>query len=201
MENISNLPAKSDDDEQALESSTPGFKDLIKGKGFSEAQKQRFEKAKEVLEESKTGAKPLKKLTSKHHKVIFFYLQGVSVSEIAAEMSLTISWVSTILADPLAKEIIEAHHNSVRNELKSLSGRAVQAQREILESKNERNRLRASEIVLKANGLLEEKSSEQGSVKELMSRALQRISDRSEKINVRMTETTRSVEVSKEEKS
>ena len=154
----------------------------------------------EVVEiEKGRSAKPLNKLSAKHHKVIFLHLQGIRTTDIAQELGMTVAWCSTILNDPLAQEIIQEHQATARQELLALSGEAVNVQRNALKSKDERNRLKASETVLKANNLIDGDADSGASVKDMMGEALKRISQKAGSGKVRLSETTRTVEIGEDD--
>ena len=145
------------------------------------------------------SAKPLEKLSPKHHKVIFLHLQGIRTTDIAQELGMTVAWCSTILNDPLSQEIIQEHHATARKELLALSEEAVNVQRNALKSKDERNRLKASETVLKANNLIDGDADSGASVKDMMGEALKRIAQKAGSGKVRLSETTRTVEIGEDD--
>lgn len=142
------------------------------------------------------SAKPLKKLTARQRQVVFLHLQGIKSSEIAAHVGYTEAWVSTILSDPLVQPILEQYGELARLEMLALRKEAVDVQRNSLRSKEEKNRLRASETILKATGMLDKEGDDDTSIRTLMKEALDRISEKSSQVSVRVIKEREGVEIS-----
>ena len=156
---------------------------------------------REMIEAEVTArsARPLNKLSPKQRQAIFLHLQGVSTTDIAEELDFTVAWVSTILSDPLSKQIIERHQELAKAEMYSLATEAVKVQRDSLRSREEKHRLRASETVLKAVGMLDKDNDTEGSVRILMKEVLDRVSARSGKTTIRVIEERRGIEIEESE--
>jgi hypothetical protein len=89
------------------------------------------------------GARKLKRLSSRHLKIISNHLAGMSGELIASSMNITVVTVSRILNDPLAKEYLDKIYESRRQEIDALAGNAIDAVRQGLDSESGRERLMA----------------------------------------------------------
>ena len=75
------------------------------------------------------GATYLKRLNAKHITCIQFALAGVKQGVIAEKMNMTPAWVSMVLSDPLAQEMIQRRFREVDAELMALFPKAVEVLR------------------------------------------------------------------------
>lgn len=78
------------------------------------------------------GARKLKRLTSRHLKIISLHLAGESGEKIAVLCHCTPVTVSRILNDPLAREVISRVYEDRQGEIDALAGEAIKAVRDTL---------------------------------------------------------------------
>jgi len=116
------------------------------------------------------GALRLSKLSGKHLRIINLHLQGVKGAAIADIMGCTQAWVSTVLNDPLARDVIARRFVDCDNEMMVQSTQVV---RESMEQTEDRAlQLRAADMVWRARGRYEKKASESLTAEDIVQRML-----------------------------
>lgn len=93
----------------------------------------------------------LRRLAPAHRACIALFSTGHSAQAIATRLGRSYSWVLQTLADPLAKAILDRIAGQVEREMESLLSVATQVIREQMLTGAPGNKLRAADMVLKAN--------------------------------------------------
>lgn len=120
--------------------------------------KSKYQEEKELGLRSASGAKHLKKLTGKHLTCINYHLAGESGENIAKAMGMTQPWVSSVLNDPLAKDIIERRFIDMDMELRALMPKAISRIRDGLNSADPTVYLSATDKYFRSQGLYNPKN-------------------------------------------
>jgi len=102
----------------------------------------------------------LKKLTSKHREIISLRNTGISREDVGRLCNCTPEYVTMLIKQPLAQAYLLELQEEIKQDLRGLSGKAVQRVSKTLESGDDRAGLRAAEIVLEANGFIRVKGEE-----------------------------------------
>jgi hypothetical protein len=119
------------------------------------------------------GALKLKRLTARHLRIIGAHLSGLSIEQVAAEQRVTISTVSRVLNDPLAKTLLDRVYKSREEELHALAGQAVAAVRDGLDKgQGVTTRLRAVKTYAQLREVLLPKGVVQESAEDVIQRML-----------------------------
>jgi hypothetical protein len=92
-----------------------------------------YAKEKRIGVRRANGARKLKKLSSRHMKIISLHLKGSSGEEIAQTIGCTVITVSRILNDPLAKDLLSRIYEDRRAEIDALAGDAIDVVRQGLQ--------------------------------------------------------------------
>jgi hypothetical protein len=79
-----------------------------------------------------TGSLKLKRLTTRHMKMIGMRLEGLPLEQIAMQMSCTVATASRVLNDPLARNLLQRIYSDREDQLKALAGPATEAVRAAL---------------------------------------------------------------------
>lgn len=121
------------------------------------------------------GARSLQQLRPAHKQVIALHLSGYKNREIANLTDYTEAWISTLLRDPLAKELLEEAYSEQSQRLKALFADVVDSIKDGLDPKKSqiKDRLKASEVWHKLNSDLNEGGGSQDSAESIVSRILQ----------------------------
>lgn len=99
---------------------------------------------------ARTGELRLKELTTTHQRIIAMYLTGdYSIKDIAEETGVTRSKINKVLLDPLSQKVINEFREVEGLELMGLQGKAVEAVRKGLSSKNDDTALKAVDRFVK----------------------------------------------------
>lgn len=102
----------------------------------SEYLPQLYEAERDIGLRRESGANKLKRLKPRHKKVLALHLAGWPSHEIAAEVGMTVSWVSTIISDPLSQQIINNFEELQEEEFKRLRVLANDTLREAMHPGN-----------------------------------------------------------------
>ena len=130
----------------------------------------RYEEQKTSGARSASGALRLQKLSGKHLRIIQLHLTGMTGAAIAEEMGCTGSWVSTVLNDPLAKDVISRRFVDCDNEMLVKSTQVVRA---AMEDETDRAlQLRAADMVWKARGRYDKRPDERVTAEDIVQRML-----------------------------
>lgn len=108
-------------------------------------------------------AKPqwvLKKLTSKHRKIIQLKVAGLTRVDVGREAGCTPEYVSMLLRQDVAKAYLQTMYEDLDQDLKDLVAPAIDTVRELLGSGDDKVALAAANLALKANGKMERESIE-----------------------------------------
>lgn len=99
------------------------------------------------------GAAPseLRRLAPAHRACIALHCSGSSSQAIATRLNRPYAWVIMTLADPLSKQVIDRLMSQVEREIEALMPLAVHAIREQLLNGSANFKMRAAEMVMKAN--------------------------------------------------
>ncbi len=124
------------------------------------------------------GVKPLKRLTAQHKQMILSHLAGVSNNQISEEYGRTPVSVSRILRDPLALTEISNLLEDVEKEFQALYPKSVERLREAMDATTIANtpahttRLKAIDILYRANGKYRDADSGAESAEDVIERIL-----------------------------
>lgn len=101
-----------------------------------------------------TKAKPIKRLSMKHRRVIALHLQGYDASKIASAMGLKAPTVYAILRNPTVQGIISQAISAYDDDIAALMGPAIGTVRFAMEQKESslKEALRAADMAIKMNG-------------------------------------------------
>ena len=106
-----------------------------------------------VAKESK--AKPIKRYTLRHKRMLALYLQGYSPTQIAANLGCAPATVSSVVNNPRSKDVIEEAISHYDMRLKALQGPAIDTLHSAMEGEDMRCALEAAKVVLKSQGKTE----------------------------------------------
>jgi hypothetical protein len=138
----------------------------------------------QYLEEKKNGdrlpngAKPLKRLTEKHRKILRLHLAGIPNQLIAESLGASEVTISRILHDPLGVKEIAKYGKDKELEFEALYGKTVDALRDALDAKTLANtpahttRLKAVDIFYKASGKYKDAEDSAESAEDVIQRIL-----------------------------
>ena len=110
------------------------------------------------------GAKPLKKITLKHRLLIALFVRGYSNNEVALQLKMTPSWVSTLRHDPKISEIIDRHIAEADEHIAALMPKVAEKLSQILDSSDNQHVLGAIDKVLKTQAKYKEAGGDQNLV-------------------------------------
>lgn len=91
-----------------------------------------YEREKQLGLRRENGARKLKRLTTRHMRIISLHLAGEKGEDIARICGVTNVTVSRILNDPLARKLISQVYEDRQNEIDALAGEAIDAVRQTL---------------------------------------------------------------------
>lgn len=96
----------------------------------------------------------LKKLTTKHKRIAQLKVAGLTRDDIAKLCLCTPEYVTMLMHQPLMKNLMDEHHEMINQDLRDLSGSAVNTMRTMMDSPDDKVALTAATTVLRANGKL-----------------------------------------------
>jgi predicted transcriptional regulator len=102
-----------------------------------------------------SSAKPLKKYSIRHKRMLALYLQGHSPTQIATALGCAPSTVSAVVHNPRSKEVIESAISHYDLRLKALQGPAIDTLKDAMEGEDMRCALEAAKIILKSQGKMD----------------------------------------------
>jgi hypothetical protein len=102
-----------------------------------------------------SSAKPLKRYSIRHKRMLALYLQGHSPTQIATALGCAPSTVSAIVNNPRSKEVIEQAVSHYDLRLKALQGPAIDTLKYAMEGEDMRCALEAAKIILKSQGKMD----------------------------------------------
>lgn len=100
-------------------------------------------------------AKPIKRYSIRHKRMLALYLQGHSPTQIATALGCAPSTVSAIVNNPRSKEVISEAISHYDMRLKALQGPAIDTLKDAMEGEDMRCALEAAKIVLKSQGKMD----------------------------------------------
>jgi hypothetical protein len=100
-------------------------------------------------------AKPFKRYTLRHKRMLALYLQGHSPTQIATAMGCVPATVSAVVNNPRSKEVIEEAISHYDLRLKALQGPAIDTLKYAMEGEDMRCALEAAKVVLKSQGKMD----------------------------------------------
>jgi len=100
-------------------------------------------------------AKPIKKYSIRHKRMLALYLQGYSPTQIADSLGCAPATVSAIVNNPRSKEVISEAISHYDMRLKALQGPAIDTLKYAMEGDDTRCALEAAKIVLKSQGKMD----------------------------------------------
>ena len=113
-----------------------------------------------VVPEASKPAWVLKKLTARHKRICALKMSGLAREDIATTCQCTPEYISMLMKQPLIVEYMGGLMKDVDDDLKHLTGQAVDTVRTMMGSGDDKVALSAAQTVLKANGKLGGKSDE-----------------------------------------
>lgn len=120
-----------------------------------------------------TGAAKLKRLTTRHLKMLGMRLEGYPLERIAQEMNCTLHTVSRVLNDPLAQDLLRKVYTSRASEVQHLAGKAIEATREALNKEQPIGvRLRGVAAFQKIHEVMVPKDTERETAEDVVQRIL-----------------------------
>ena len=102
-----------------------------------------------------SDAKPIKRYSIRHKRMLALYLQGYSPTQIAKSLGCSPSTVSAIVNNPRSKEVISEAISHYDMRLKALQGPAIDTLKYAMEGEDTRCALEAAKIVLKSQGKMD----------------------------------------------
>lgn len=96
----------------------------------------------------------LKKLTTKHKRIVALKVAGLSRADIAEACGCTPEYVTMLMNQPLVIAMVEQEQLALDQDLRDLTGEAVTAIRRTIRSGDDAVALRSAELVLKSQGKL-----------------------------------------------
>ena len=131
------------------------------------------------------GAAKLKRLKPIHNRIIALHLSGWPNTEICKDVNRSPAWVSTVLNDPLAREVINNFEDLHEEEFKRLRVLANDSLRDAMQpTKTDSVRLQAARIFYQKDG---QDSGEKGATAEdVMAQILQKIEAENVQINLNL---------------
>lgn len=126
------------------------------------------------------GAKTLEQIKPRHKQIIALHLSGYKNKEIAQVSGYTEAWISTLLRDPIVKELLEEAYNEQSQRLKALFSDVVDSLKDGLDPRKAqiKDRLKASEVWHKLNGdINKEGAGATDSAENIVGRILQEAKD------------------------
>ena len=102
-----------------------------------------------------SNAKPMKRYSLRHKRMLALYLQGHSPTQIAQSLGCAPSTVSAIVNNPRSKEVIAEAISHYDMRLKALQGPAIDTLQDAMEGEDMRCALEAAKIILKSQGKME----------------------------------------------
>ena len=121
------------------------------------------------------AAGTIKRLRLKHRRVLALHLQGCSNEEIASTLSISTSYIRSIINSDPGKAYLEAAFADFDKELRALVPRAIAAMRDTVESNDEKVRLHSAELILKANRKFDAPPGSGDSAEAVIERILERV--------------------------
>lgn len=122
-----------------------------------------------------TGALKLKRLTNRHMKIIGMHLEGMSLEQIAMNARVSIPTVSRVLNDPLATAILQKIYKGREEEIKALTGKAIDVVRKGMDGEQPMGvRLRAVDRLAKLRETVLPKDKGAESAEDVIARMLER---------------------------
>jgi hypothetical protein len=96
----------------------------------------------------------LKKLTTRHKRIVQLKLAGLERVDIARMVKCTPEYISMLLSQPLVKDYMTARQADIDADLRDLTGQAVNTLRSAMDSPDDKVALASAQTVLRANGKL-----------------------------------------------
>ena len=131
---------------------------------------EQYRYEKEVGLRKKNGAVHLTKLTGKHLRAINFHLAGMKAGQICSIMNITPGWLSTVLNDPLSKDMIQKRFVETDQEMFAKATRVID---EKMDEEDPAIALRAAEMVWRSRGKFEKKVSDAPTAEDIVARMLE----------------------------
>lgn len=100
-------------------------------------------------------AKPIKRYSLRHKRMLALYLQGHSPTQIANVLGCAPATVSAIVNNPRSKEVIAEAISHYDMRLKALQGPAIDTLKDAMEGEDMRCALEAAKIILKSQGKMD----------------------------------------------
>jgi hypothetical protein len=97
----------------------------------------------------------LKKLTTKHKRIVQAKVSGLQREDIAKLCNCTPEYVTMLMQQPLIQSLMKEHNSYIDQDLRDLTGSAVKVVRDMMDSPDDKVALTAATTVLRANGKLE----------------------------------------------
>lgn len=142
-----------------------------------------YEAERDIGLRRNSGANKLKRLKPRHKQVIALHLAGWESQRIAEKLDLTVAWVSTVLSDPLAREVISNFDELHEEEFKRLRVLANDAIRRALHpDKPDSTRLKAARMFHQRESELGLKDKGE-TAEDVMAKILQKIEAENVQIN------------------
>ena len=141
--------------------------------------KEQYEIEKANGTRRENGAKPLKRLKSKHLRLIALHLQGYSNQDIAEAAGVSQAWLSIILSDPLTEQYLSQFRKEQEARLTGLYARSLDAVQDSLEATlsddrpNHSVRLKGADLAFKLNNSYEKASESVLTAEDVIERMLQ----------------------------
>ena len=134
----------------------------------------RYEIEKRVGIRRQDGSRNLRRLSSRHIRIIAKHLRGDSSESIALSIGCTVVTISRILHDPLAERLIESIFKVRQKELDALAGEAIDAVRTGLRQKGDtRTKLTAVDKYTKLREVMNKDSAGPETAEDVIARILE----------------------------
>lgn len=120
------------------------------------------------------GSAKLRRLTHRHYQIIGLHIEGKSLEQICSMLHVSISTVSRVLNDPLAKGVLQKVYKHREGELHALTGVSLGVVRKVLvEDHTVEQKLKAVDKVIKFRETMLDKESGKESAEDVVQRILQ----------------------------
>lgn len=136
---------------------------------------EQYQFEKIIGKRSRSGRKPLKRLTPRHKNIIALHLRCLSHRDIAVVTGMSEVSVAETLKDSLSQEIISVYLGGMEEELQSLAPMAVDALRSGLGAGDIGVRLKAADRFFRVTGRYSKAETSNETAEDVLARALARV--------------------------